>query len=280
MAVRGRPPKNGIKTKRERPDLNTKEELINYLNVNSDDELPFVEEVWDQAVIKAKENEGKTQSYRIVTLVDDDGSKIEKKQALPAPLTNPVKCYFRAMGLKQNKDKAIKIKESRQETDKNKIAISDAKFGDNEQSDNTYVDEISSWITLFRSDERDYLKRRYVNYYDTYEINEGADKLSLKRLLSLEIELYRIDKNRALGKPVNMVEEEKLTKQLNMMLESLKWTKKQRSVQDDMAQNKFTVWMDKMVQEGEFKPNPKHYDKDEVDFIIDTCIESQKEMLS
>ena len=38
--------------------------------------------------------------------------------------------------------------------------------------------------------------------------------------------------------------------------------------------------MDKLMKDGEFKPNPKHYDKDEIDFIISTCIESQKEMLS
>ena len=77
-----------------------------------------------------------------------------------------------------------------------------------------------------------------------------------------------------------MVEEEKLTRQLNMMLESLKWTKKQRNAREDMAQNKFTIFMDSLAKEGEFKPNPKSYDQDEIDFLMETYINAIRDMLS
>ena len=187
------------------------------------------------------------------------------------------------MGLKQNRNKAISIQNQKYEDDENKQSIMEAKFdtsGYDNMEKNMYVDEIGSWIDLFNGDEKQYLKRRYVNYYDTYDLNEGADKLSLKRLLSIEIELYRIDKRRATGKSVNLVEEEKLTKQLNMILESLKWTKKQRSATEDMAQNKFTIWMDNLIKQGKFKPKQKTYDKDEVDFLLDTYVKAIRDMLS
>lgn len=279
MAVRGRPPKNGIRPeKKKKPEMHTKEDVMKYLEENSEEELPFVEEVWEKAVATAKENENKEQPYKIITLVDSDGNQVQKKQRNGTIIRDPVKLYFKLMHLTQNKKKGIAIKEGRVETDENKVAIAEAKFGD-EQEHNEYMDEISSWIALFNKDEREYLKRRYVNYYDTYELNEGADKLSLKRLLSIEIELYRIDKKRACGKPINLAEEEKLTKQLNMILESLKWTKKQRSASEDLAQNKFTIFMDSLVRQGEFKGNPKTYDKDEIDFLLETYIDAIREML-
>ena len=58
MAVRGRPPKNGIRPeKKKKPEMHTKEDVMKYLEENSEEELPFVEEVWEKAVATAKENE-------------------------------------------------------------------------------------------------------------------------------------------------------------------------------------------------------------------------------
>ena len=284
MAKRGRPPKNGasVETKR-RPEIPDKEHLLQYLAANPETEYPFVESVWEQAVERANINKDKQQAYAETTYVDEDGNEVKERKKMGVLVTDPVKYYFKLMGLKQNRNKAISIQNQKYEDDENKQSIMEAKFdtsGYDNMEKNMYVDEIGSWIDLFNGDEKQYLKRRYVNYYDTYEINEGADKLSLKRLLSIEIELYRIDKRRASGKPVNLVEEEKLTKQLNMILESLKWTKKQRSKIDDMAQNKFTIYMDSLMKEGKFKPKQKTYDKDEVDFLLDTYVKAIRDMLS
>lgn len=284
MAKRGRPPKNGasVETKR-RPEIPDKEHLLQYLDANPETEYPFVESVWEQAVERANINKDKQQAYAETTYVDENGNEVKERKKMGVLVTDPVKYYFKLMGLKQNRNKAISIQNQKYEDDENKQSIMEAKFdtsGYDNMEKNMYVDEIGSWIDLFNGDEKQYLKRRYVNYYNTYEINEGADKLSLKRLLSIEIELYRIDKRRASGKPVNLVEEEKLTKQLNMTLESLKWTKKQRSKIDDMAQNKFTIYMDSLMKEGKFKPKQKTYDKDEVDFLLDTYVKAIRDMLS
>ena len=93
----------------------------------------------------------------------------------------------------------------------------------------------------------------------------------------MEIELYRIDKKRAAGKSINLVDEEKLTKQLNTVLESLKWTKKQRSNMDDMAQKKCTIFRDSMMKNGKVTPTNKKYD---VDFLMKTYVNAIRDMLS
>ena len=281
MAKRGRPPKVSNTKAKKRPDIPDKEHLIQYLEANSETELPFVEEVWEKAVMRAKESEEKQTPFEESVVTDMDGNVTKTRKVKGVVVTDPVKYYFRLMGLNQNKKKAIAIQEEKYEEDESKQAIAETYFEDeDDEKKNIYTDEISSWIALFPPDERQYLKRRYVNYYDTYEINEGADKLSLKRLLSLEIELYRIDKKRAAGKSINLVDEEKLTKQLNTVLESLKWTKKQRSSMDDMAQNKFTIFMDSMMKNGKFTPTNKKYDKDDVDFLMETYVNAIRDMLS
>ena len=262
----------------QRPEINGKEELIAYLEANSELEYPFVEEVWESAVAKAKENENKEVPIKTTIVVDKDGNETVKKRVAGTVITDPVKYYFRLMGLKQNKLKGIALQESRLEESESKIEILDTYFDDS--NNNTFTDEITSWIALFPPAERQFLKQRYASYYDTYEINDGADKSSLKGILSLEIELYRIDLRRASSKSINIGDEKKLREMLENTFQSLKWTKKQRNARDDMAQNRFTIWMDNLVKEGGFSPNPKEYDEDEIDFIIKTSLDAQREMLT
>lgn len=261
-----------------RPEINGKEELIAYLEANPESEFPFVEEVWESAVKKAKENENKEVPIKTTIVVDKDGNEKVKKQVAGAVITDPVKYYFKLMGLRQNKKKGILLQEAKLEENENKKEILSVHFDDDK--DTTYTDEITSWIALFPPQERQFLKQRYASYYDTYEINDGADKSSLKGILSLEIELYRIDLRRATNKTININDEKKLREMLENTFQSLKWTKKQRNARDDMAQNRFTIWMDNLVKEGGFSPKPKHYDDDEIDFIIKTSLEAQKEMLT
>lgn len=262
----------------QRPEINGKEELIAYLKANPETEYPFVEDVWESAVIKAQENEGKPQPMKAKVTYDEDGNEIIKKSRSGVLITDPVKMYFKLMGLKQNRDKGIALQEEIVVESESKQEILNVHFDDNE--DTTYSDEITSWIALFQPNERQFLKQRYASYYDTYEINDGADKSSLKGILSLEIELYRIDLRRASNRSVNINDEKKLREMLENTFQSLKWTKKQRNARDDMAQNKFSIWMDNLVKEGGFKPNPKTYDDDEIDFIIKTSLDAQREMLT
>lgn len=262
---RGRPKKIKQPEANPRENVHTKEDLIIYLeNIEG---LPFLESLWEWSVKKAKENEGKEQPMIEEIVTDKDGNKVTKRKVGGCLITNPVGYYFKMFKLPQYIKEANLLKEEIEYMDANKADMMETYFDDENQEE---FNEIINWINMFPDGkERQYLKQKYVSYYDNYEINDGADRVSLSRILSLEIELYRINIKRALGKAVDIVQEEKLTKMLRETLESMKWTKKQRSASDEMQNNKFTVWMDKQVKNGGFKPEHHEIPKDEIDMLIE-----------
>lgn len=266
-------------TKKElRKGVETKEDLIRYLdNVEG---MPFLEELWDLCVEKAEADKNKQQPMLEKTYTDANGNKTTKTVAAGTIIPNPVGHYFRMMGLPQYKKKAVEIlneREAKEAMDESQSEIMEVAFDDD--SGEQY-NEIIAWINMFpNAKERQYLRQRYASYYDNYDINEGADRVSLSRILSLEIELYRINAKRATGGRVDIVQEEKLTKMLRDTLESMKWTKKQRSAAEDMAQNKFTVFMEKMAKEGRFMPEEVEAPKDDIDALLEIIPKSVAKML-
>lgn len=261
-----------------RKGVETKEDLVRYLE--EVEGFPLVEELWDLCIEKAKASEGKQQPMVEKTYIDKDGNVKTSTRANGFVSDNPIHHYFRMMGLPQYKKKARDIvneREAKEAATESQKEIMDTYFDDDSGEQ---FNEIIAWINTFpNTKERQYLRQRYASYYDNYEINEGADRLSLSRILSLEVELYRVNMNRALGKTVDIGREEKLTKMLRETLESMKWTKKQRSVQEDMAQNKFSVWMDKQAKNGKFTPEHHEIPQDEVDLLIDIIPKAVAKML-
>lgn len=263
--------------RRQRPDtIKTKEDLMFYLQTHKD-EPAFVEECWEKAVEAAEKNiEKGGVSVRTVTKKDKDGN-ITKEEKVTKLITDPVKQYFKMCGLPKYKrqSQATMFLGEIKMTDKKEIAETYFE-GDTENIN----DEILDWIKIIsRTEEQNYIKTRYANYLNNYEINDGADKTSLKGILSMELALYRIDVLRANGEDTSLPEEDKLRKAVRETFDAMKWNKKQRNLREELAQNKFTVWLDNMVKEGAFKPNPKQYDKDEIDFLIETSLEAQRKML-
>lgn len=270
--ARGRPRKKTNNSRPRRPRMATKEELEQYLSAHPESEYPLVEEVWEKAIQTSKDNEQK------IIEAESNGEEPNKRVAI----TNPVSIYFKLMGLAQNRKKGIALQEETFPVSEDKQQILDTYFNEDSEEDSSiseFTDEIISWINLFKPVEREYLKQRYASYYNNYEINDGADKASLKRVLSLEIELYRIDLKRANGQKVDPNDEKKYTELLNGTFESLKWTKKQRNARDEARQNKFTLWMDNMDKDGDFIPDDIDVPKDEVDYLLEEIVENQKKML-
>ena len=251
-----------------RKGVETKEDLVRYLE--EVEGFPLVEELWDLCIEKAKASEGKQQPMVEKTYIDKDGNVKTSTRANGFVSDNPIHHYFRMMGLPQYKKKARDIvneREAKEAATESQKEIMDTYFDDDSGEQ---FNEIIAWINTYpNTKERQYLRQRYASYYDNYEINEGADRLSLSRILSLEVELYRVNMNRALGKTVDIGREEKLTKMLRETLESMKWTKKQRSVQDDMAQNKFSIFMEKQSKNGKFTPEHHDIPQDEIDMLLD-----------
>ncbi len=266
--------------RRVRPELHTKEELIEYLESNPDKELPLVEELWEKCVELAKKDSINGKKTVSVVVDNEDGTSVVRKSTATFWSDNPVKWYFKQAGLSQWQRKGNDIVEEMMSEPLETEHQQKIESNFEEELVGNYADELIVWINKFQFEERTYLKKRYVHYYDCYEINEGADKTTLKRILSLEIGLNRIDNKRAVGGKVDNLEEEKLTKQLTAAFESMKWTKKQRNARDEMAQNKFTVWLQDASKEDEFKPKPRVYEKDELDFLLETYIDSAREMMN
>lgn len=254
--------------KKIRESLQTKEELIKYLN--DIEGVPFIEELWEKANEKAKDCEGKQPPITVKTYTDKYGNVKERRYGGGTFSTNPISHYFRMMGLPYYKNKARDILNEREAAEMAKESQSEIMETYFDDDSGEQQNEIITWINMFpNARERQYLRQRYASYYDNYEINDGADRVSLSRILSLEIELYRFNMQRATGKAVDIVKEEKLTKMLRETLESMKWTKKQRSAMDDAAQNKFSIWMDKMAKNGKFTPEHHEIPKDEIDMLIE-----------
>lgn len=246
-------------------NIKTKEDLKIY--VENVEGLPFLEDLWNNCVEKAKENEGKEVPMVEKTYKDKDGNLVTKRRVAGALITDPIAYYLKMFKLAQYRKKSLEIRDRNERLNDNQTEIMDTYFDDDSGE---AFNEITSWINTFPSaQERQYLMQRYASYYDNYEINDGADRVSLSRILSLEIELYRINVKRARSQSVDINQEDKLTKMLRDTLESMKWTKKQRSVHDEMAQNKFSVWMDKQAKNGKFTPEHHEISKDEIDMLIE-----------
>lgn len=247
-------------------DVHTREDLIAYLST-SPDGIPFLQELWDRCVEKANEDADKERPTKEVKVKDKNGNVTTKTQAAGVVITDPVKWYFRLMNLPQYKNKAIQLAQQQEIESESRKEFMEVYFDDVESQE---YDDIAAWINMFSNQqEKQYLKQRLAHYYDNYDINDGADRTMLKGILSIEIELFRIDMRRANGKNVDINQEKKLRDMLMANLEAQKWTKKQRSVADEMSQNKFTIFMDKQAKNGKFMPEHVEYEEDEIDMLID-----------
>lgn len=276
--------------RRNRPrDITTKEGLIKYLEANQDTELPFVEEAWEAALKQYEEKKDvETTVNKIVK--DEDGNPVISSFNVNYN-KNPVSNYFKLMGLKAYKAKAKKIQQNKILMTDRRAEIENVYFNENDddiddeddddEEENSYSfkknDSIICWIESFASDyEKKYIKNRYITYMSEYEINEGVGKTALKGILSIELALDRIDRLRSQGEDVDYKMEKELRKSLLDSFDAMKWQPKQRNMQEEMAANKFTVMMDRMVKEGGFKPPEQKIEKDEIDKLMDIITESRE----
>lgn len=256
-------------------DVHTKEDLISYLATSSDG-LPFLQELWDRCVEKAEEDKTKERPIKETKVKDKHGNVVVKKQAAGVIITDPVKWYFRLMNLPHNKKKAISLAQQQEIESETRKEFMGVYFDDNEGQE---YDDIAAWINMFpNQQEKQYLKQRLSHYYDNYDINDGADRTMLSGILSIEIELFRINMRRAEGKSVDINQEVKLRKMLIDNMEAQKWTKKQRSATDEMGQNKFTIWMEKQTKNGKFTPEEHEIPKDEIDMLIEIIPKAVRKM--
>lgn len=239
------PPKRGAKPSR-RPKLTTKEELLTYLSENKDTELPFNETVWEKAVLATKDKERK---FKELHTKDFDGNTKMKK--IPNGSVNPVGKYFQMMALPQYAN--------------NPVYVDDDDDEPNTRVGNT--EDLADCFDGYKPKEKQFIAERLAEYYENYEINTGSDKFIVNQIVVFEVELNRLNLKLASGKDVYL-NIEKVTKQYLNLCESLKTLKKQRGAMEDEGKNKFTLFVDELEREGEFKYSFDDV-SDDIDMLLD-----------
>lgn len=251
---------------RKRPKLSSKEELFEYLAQNSDTELPFNEEVWVKAV---EFTENKEQKFKEIETTDYDGTVKIKK--IPNGAISPVGKYFQLMALPQYQKQTIE-----DNFDYNDEAESDYELSfEDEEKEETVASWLSTFFFGYKAEDKKFLKDRLADYYDNYELNEGADKLIAVSAVADELEIMRLTKERQKGKDIE-ARLEKVRKGYMASLDSLKALKKQRGIGEE-GKNKLTQWIDELEAEGKFvEKKDLTYTKDDIDFMLEQFEEGMR----
>lgn len=253
-----------------RPKMETREELVKYLATHAKTELPFNEEVWDRAV---ELTENKERKNKTIVTTDYDGN--EKIKVIPNGTISPVGTYFRIISLPQYKKQAEYDEDD--EIDTFQFDEDDIE----EDDDDEKTDVVNNWIDAFFGNygvqDKKFLKERLGDYYDTYDINDGADKLIVVKAVSDELEMMNLTRKRNANKD-NEKRIETVQKSYLSLLESLRALKKQRGSMEDEGTNKFSAWIDTLSKEGGFKHTKKEYPKDLIDDMLDIFIRNIMEV--
>ncbi|MGE6227621.1 hypothetical protein [Paenibacillus chitinolyticus] len=242
--------------------MESKEELVAYLAANQETELPFNEEVWERSVEATNDKDRK---FKEIKTTDFEGKEVVKK--IPNGSVNPVGKYFQMMALPQYRNP---VDTSELDSDEWYGGFEDEDeidFGDEEKEE-----QVSTWIQMFfdgcSPSDRKFVVERLSNYYDNYELNEGADKFQAAKAVLDELEMRNLIKLRIKGKDVE-TRIEKCQKSYLALLDSLKAQKKQRGAGDDEGKNKFTLFVDTLEKEGRLvEKKDTSYTPDDIDRLL------------
>ena len=237
--------------------MHTKEELIAYLEANQDTESPFNETVWQSAVEKTQNKE---RQFKEIKTTEFDGA--EKVLKVPNGSLNPVGKYFQLIALPQY-SKPAEVEDEEDFVDDDGVVL----FEDEDKEET-----VSSWINVFfdgySAADKKFLRERLSDYYDNYELNEGADKVIAVTAVADELEIMNLTKLRAKNKD-NEARLEKVKKGYMNSLDSLKALKKQRGAADE-GKNKLTLWIDELEKEGQFTiKKDESYTQDDIDKLLE-----------
>lgn len=238
--------------------MTTKEELLAYLQENTDTELPFSEDAWNAAF---KSTKGKQRKFKEIKTTDYEGKEVKKM--IPNGSVSPVSKYFQIVALPQYRKTIVDFEDG------------EGDFWDDDDEIDEYDDEktqtLRNWINVFfdgfDSADKKFLKERLSEYYDTCDLNDGADKMLVIKAVADELEIMKLTKKR--NRQDVELRLEKVQKGYLSILDSLKALKKQRGSGDDEGKNKLTLWIDELERQGEFIPlKDTTFEKDDIDNLL------------
>lgn len=263
---------NDIKrnTQNDRPVFKNKDQLQKWINEQSSfgKEYPWSELCWEDSVKKAdeiksakKENSAIGGNYVKGVLV----SKRVSNKFTDNPLTN----YFCLRHLKQYSfDDKLTLKEeieNKKEEIKQEYGL--AIISPDKGNDSMWFE---NWINSFCASEQEYLRSRFRNYMNDYEISATADQSMFMQILATELLLYRLNLElvKINYKPSTNDTKlrETLSNQLRTFLSEQQWTQKSQG-KKDTSENRFTSTMMKWYNEG-YVPPDIDVNPDEITLIM------------
>ena len=276
--------------KGDRPVFKNKEQLETWINEQSilGKEYPWSEACWLDSVKHAEDvKKAKKEDPNI------GGNYVKgvlvSKRATGRYTENPLTNYFCLRHLKQYSfdDKLtlkeeIQIKKEEIKQEYGIAVISSEKFTDCSEITDASKDTLwfENWINSFNAPEQAYLRSRFRNYMNDYEIVATADQSMFMQILATELLLYRL--NLKIAKPtydptVNDTKlRETLSNQLKSFLSEQQWTQKSQGKKDN-GETRFTSTMMKWYNEGYTTPDII-IEPDEIDLIMNDMRDAMENM--
>lgn len=224
-------------------DINSKGDMLAYLEGNLEYEYPFVEEAWQKAEQIYAEDKDKKKSIGSI--------------------------YFQLMGLAQYRKlgNELRNKEFKKMRIIEEEEIIDSLLGDDEEESEFIKELISIYFSNIKDPEDlKFVIERMSDYYSNYEFNEGSDKFLVVSAVADELALRELYAQRVLGQ-----DNEKRVKDVKegylKTLASLKVLKSDKKI--DSTKNKFTALVDELSRTGELNIDSPEYPKDEIDYLIE-----------
>lgn len=263
--------------------INSKKGIINYLE-NTAGEFPFVEECWEIAEEETRIRNEKIAEYNKI-------SPKKKKRVSTS------RVYFEFM--KQPRfaqmGKELLLKKQGQITPSEKLE----EFKDNMVDDKStslnfedYIEDLDSsqgqfilrllnmyFVELYDEDSIKFIISRIKSYYGEYELNSASDEYLVITAISDELVLRKMNRERIRSGSVDPKEMKTVRDSYMASLDGLKVLKKFNQDNKD-KENLFAIWVEKLVKSGDVSIKEKHYEKDQIDFILEDNINAIRRSFS
>ena len=249
-------------------NIQSKKALMAYIN-DTPSELPFVEECWEIAV-----EETKVRNEKVVEFNRDSPVKRHRVATSRVYFELLKQPRFNKMAKELDLKRKGLLSEDNQDEENGKLKA--LNFED-------YIDDLDSeqgqfilklletyFVELYDEDSIKFIISRINSYYGEYELNSASDEYLVITAISDELILRKLNRQR-INSGIDSKEMKTIRDSYMSSLDGLKALKKFN--QDNKnKENLFSLWVEKLVREGDVDNIKKTYTKDQIDFVLDNNI--------
>lgn len=259
--------------RKKRPEnIQSKEVLKRYLDSNPS-ELPFVEDCWNAAVVESN-------AKNKIIKVENAKPGVRAKK-----LTSPGSVYFELLStpiFQEQAETAINngMKLSQHGDSIAEIDVKDYIDNLNSQQGQFIYKALTQYFGTFQSESAvKFVVERIKNYYGEYELNSASDEFLVMTAITDELVMRDFTQRRVIGKSIDNKELETIRNGYMKSLDGLKALKK-LDTSNKEKDNKFTVWVDKLMKNEKLSGSDIKYEKDEIDRLAELQLEGIRGVFS